>query len=80
MFAHIAAGVKGQDLALRHEVMHDAEEAFLHFAGVLRAQDDHFSPGEVEVYACGGSHVVGVTVTRELPRVVYRKIRSSEIL
>ncbi len=41
--ADVAAGVQRQDAALGHEVVHHREDALLHFARVLRAQDDHLA-------------------------------------
>lgn len=58
--------------------MHDTEQAFLHFPSILGAKDDHFPPRKIEVYASGGSHVVGVTVTRELPGIVDCEVRSTK--
>ncbi len=40
LHAHVAARVQRQHAALGHEVVHEAEDALLHLAGVLRAQDD----------------------------------------
>ena len=67
-------------MTLRHEIVHDTEEAFLHFPSILSAEDDHFPPSKIEVYASRGSHIVSVTVTWELPGIVYREIRSTKIL
>jgi hypothetical protein len=72
--------VQREDAALGHEVVHDAEEPLLHLAGVLRAHDDHLPPGEVEVYARGRRHVVGVAVAGELPCVVDGEVRRAEVL
>lgn len=69
-----------EDAPLGHEVVHDAEEALLHLAGVLRAQDHHLPPSEVDVYARGRRHVVRVTVTGELPGVVNCEVRRAEAL
>lgn len=69
-----------EDAALGHEVVHDAEEALLHLAGVLRAQDHHLPPSEVDVYARRRRHVVRVTVAGELPGVVDGEVRRAEAL
>lgn len=80
MFSHIAARVKGENLTLRHQIMHYAEKTFLHFPSILGAKDNHFSPSKIDVYASGGSHVMGVTVTWELPGIVNSEVRSSKVL
>lgn len=60
--------------------MHDTEKTFLHFPGVHGAEDDHFPPSKIKIYASGGCHVVCVTITRELASIVYSEVRSTEIL
>jgi hypothetical protein len=72
--------VQREDAALGHEVVHDAEQPLLHLAGVLRAQDHHLPPGEVDVYAGGRRHVVRVAVTGELAGVVDGEVRRAEAL
>ena len=60
--------------------MHDTEKAFLHFPGVHGAEDDHFPPSKIKIYASRGCHVVDVTITRELTSIVNSEVRSTEIL
>ena len=67
-------------MTLRHEIMHNTEQTLLHFPGVLCAEDDHFPPSKIKIYASRGCHVVGVTITRELSSIVYSEVRSTEIL
>mmetsp|Transcript_25265 Transcript_25265/g.80303 ORF Transcript_25265/g.80303 Transcript_25265/m.80303 type:complete len:275 (+) Transcript_25265:457-1281(+) len=52
-----------------HQVVHDREDALLHLASVLRAQDDHLSP--LEGHGDGGrrGHAFGLPVAREDARV-----------
>lgn len=80
IFSHIAARMKGEDLTFRHEIMHNTEKTLLHFPGVLCAEDDHFPPSKIKVYASGGCHVVSITITRELSSIVYSEVRSTKIL
>ena len=67
-------------MALRHEIMHDTEKTLLHFPGVLCAEDDHFPPSKIKIYASGGCHVVSITITGELSSIVYSEVRSTKIL
>lgn len=77
---HIAARMQGEDLSLRHEIMHNTEKTLLHFPSILSAEDNHFPPSKIKIYASGGCHVVGVTITRKLASIVYSEVRSTEIL
>ncbi|RDY02448.1 hypothetical protein CR513_14098, partial [Mucuna pruriens] len=70
----------GENLTLGHEIMHDTEKTLLHFPGVLCAEDDHFPPSKIKIYASGGCHVVSVTITRELSSIVNSEVRSTKIL
>lgn len=72
--------MEGEDFPLGHEVVHDAEEALLHLPGVLRAEDDHLPPSQVDVHARRRRHVVRVPVAGELTRVVDREVRRAELL
>ncbi len=45
--AHIGRAVHGKNVALRQQKIHDAEDRFLHLAGVLCAADQHDLAGEV---------------------------------
>ena len=67
-------------MTLRHEIVHYTEKTLLHFPGVLGAEDDHFPPSKIKIYASRGCHVVGESITRELPSIVYSEVRSTEIL
>mmetsp|Transcript_61828 Transcript_61828/g.191547 ORF Transcript_61828/g.191547 Transcript_61828/m.191547 type:complete len:276 (-) Transcript_61828:180-1007(-) len=52
-----------------HEVVHDGEDALLHLAGVLRAQDHHLLPLEGHGDRGGGRHALGLPVAGEDARV-----------
>lgn len=80
LLAHVAAGVQGEDAPPGHEVVHHPEEPLLHLPGVLRAEDHHLPPSEVDVYARRRRHVVRVPVAGELPGVVYGEVRRAELL
>lgn len=72
--------MEGEDLTLGHEIMHDAEKAFLHLAGVLGAEDHHFPSLKVKIDAGGGGHEGGVTIAGEHSSVVDGEVWSAEIL
>lgn len=72
--AHVAARVEGEDAALGHEVVHHRKNAFLHFARVLRAQDDHFAGAQVHVDGRGRRHVGRVAVDGKRARVENGKV------
>ena len=44
----------GKNPLLRHEVVHDREDALLHFSGILTAEDDEFPVFKIERDAGGG--------------------------
>mmetsp|Transcript_61821 Transcript_61821/g.191515 ORF Transcript_61821/g.191515 Transcript_61821/m.191515 type:complete len:276 (-) Transcript_61821:180-1007(-) len=52
-----------------HQVVHDCEDALLHLAGILRAQDDHLPP--LEGHCNGGrrAHAFGLPIAWEDPRI-----------
>ena len=64
---------------LRHEVVHDREDALLHLAGVLGAEDDELAVFEAEVDARRRGHAGGVAVGRERARVVDREVGLAEV-
>ena len=63
----------------RHEVVHQGEDSFLHFAGVFGSQNDHFFFLEADVDGGFGGHAFGEAVGWELARVVYGEIRLAEV-
>lgn len=67
-------------MALGHEIMHDTEEALLHFTGIHGSKNDHLLPSNMEINASRGCHVVCVTVARELASIVDSEVWSAEIL
>mmetsp|Transcript_42738 Transcript_42738/g.50072 ORF Transcript_42738/g.50072 Transcript_42738/m.50072 type:complete len:201 (-) Transcript_42738:297-899(-) len=73
--ALVGAGVHGEDAPLRHVVVHDAEQAFLHLAGVLRAEDCHFAFLQVDGHAGLVRHRVVVRVGRKLTAVDDEEVR-----
>jgi len=79
-FSHVAARVQGEDLALRHEIVHDTEETLFHFPCILCPKDHHFLPCKIKINASGGCHVVSVTIARKLPSIVYSEIRCAKVL
>lgn len=62
------------------QVMHDGKDAFLHFACVFCAEDDHFHALKVDFHRGGGAHALGETVGGELSSVVNDEIRFAELL
>lgn len=60
--------------------MHDTEKTFLHFPGILRAEDNHFPSSKIKINASGRCHVVSETITWKLPGIVYSEVWSTEIL
>lgn len=60
--------------------MHDTEKTFLHFPGVLCAEDNHFPSSKIKINASGRCHVVSETVTWKLSGIVYSEVRSTKIL
>lgn len=66
----VGAGVHGQDIQLEHQVHHDGQDALLHLAGVLGAQDDHLAAPKVQGDAGGRGHALGVAVGREAAGIV----------
>ena len=56
------------------EIVHDGENAFLHFSGVLGAKDDHLHALEVDLDGGGGTHTLGETVGRKLAGIVDDKV------
>lgn len=51
VFAFVRGAVHGQEAFFRHQVVHDRENALLHFAGVFSAENDEFLTFEREVDA-----------------------------
>lgn len=71
VLAFVGGGVQGQDVVLDgHLVEEDGEDALLHLAGVLGAQDDHLLGGEVDGDRGGRGHALGVAVGGELAGIV----------
>ena len=54
--------VHRQHAALRREVIRDREDAFLHLAGVLGAEDDQFPVFEAEIDARRRAHAAGQAI------------------
>ena len=69
LFAHIGRAVHGQNVLFGQEVIEHGEDALFHFAGVFRAQNDHFSKFKAEVDAGGRGHFGGVQVGGKPARV-----------
>lgn len=63
----------------RLQVMHDREDALLHLAGVLRAEDDHLHALEVDLDAGGGCHAGRETIGGELAGVVDYEVWVAEV-
>jgi hypothetical protein len=61
------------------EVVHDGEDALLHLAGVLCAEDDHLHALEVDLDGGGGAHALGEAVSGELAGVVDDKVGLAEL-
>lgn len=80
VLAHIASRVQREYASLGHEIVHYAEEPFLHLSSILCAQNNHFLPSQVYVYACGWCHVMGVPIAGKLPRVINSEVRSTKVL
>ena len=76
--ADVAARVQREHAPLWHQVVHDAEDALLHLAGVLRAQDDHLARLQVDVDRRRARHEARVSVHRKRASVEDRKVRGSE--
>uniref|UniRef100_A0A2P2IRD4 Uncharacterized protein MANES_12G120100 n=1 Tax=Rhizophora mucronata TaxID=61149 RepID=A0A2P2IRD4_RHIMU len=72
--------MQGEDLTLRHEIMHNTEQTLLHFPGILCAKGDHFPSSKIQIYASRGCHVVSITITWEHASIVYSEVRSTKIL
>mmetsp|Transcript_11386 Transcript_11386/g.23791 ORF Transcript_11386/g.23791 Transcript_11386/m.23791 type:complete len:238 (-) Transcript_11386:306-1019(-) len=68
-----------QHPAQGHEVVHHAEDAFLHFAGVLRPKDHQLAVLEVHSHSGGRGHASGVAVAWECPRVDDRHVRCKRL-
>ena len=62
-----------------HEIVHQGEDAFFHFARVFGAEDHHFLGLETDVDGGLGGHARGEAVGGEFPCVINRKIGFSEI-
>src|SRR5271165_5866543 len=58
----------GKDVALRQHEVHDAEDGFLHLAGVFRAADEHQLLGEVDQHKHFGVGAVALGVGKEAGR------------
>lgn len=56
--------------SLGHQVVHDGEDALLHFAGVLGTEDNHLAAAEVEGDRCLALHSRDELVGSELSGVV----------
>lgn len=54
--ADVGAAVQRKHALLRHEVVHEGEDALLHLAGVLRAENHHLAPSKAEAHAGGRGH------------------------
>ena len=59
---------------------HNGEDALLHLAGVLSAQDDHLHALEVDLDARRRAHALREAVRRELAGVVDDKVGLAEVL
>mmetsp|Transcript_23072 Transcript_23072/g.27225 ORF Transcript_23072/g.27225 Transcript_23072/m.27225 type:complete len:271 (+) Transcript_23072:215-1027(+) len=79
ILALIGAGMHAQDAPLRQEVVHDRENAFLHFARVLSSEDHHFARSEVQRDRSARAHAFGRPVARESTGVVNRVVWFTEV-
>ena len=70
-----------RELAKPHglEVVHHAEDALLHLAGVLGAEDDHLHALEVDLDRGGGRHAGREAVRGELAGVVDDEVGFAEV-
>jgi hypothetical protein len=71
--------VHGEDPPLRHQVVHDREDALLHFASVFRTEDHNLARFEIKVDAGFGGHSWGVSIRWESPAVEYDEIGLSKV-
>jgi len=65
--------------ALWSEIVGDGENAFLHLAGVFRAEDDEFPVFEAEINARLGIDALGEAVSWELTSVIDCEIGLAKI-
>ena len=67
--AFVGRAVHGKEALLRHEIIHDREDALLHFARILGAEDDEFAALKVEVDGSRRSEGFSCRVGNKLPGV-----------
>ncbi len=71
--------VHREDALAGHQIVHDGEDALLHLAGVLGAEDDRLASLEVEVDAGLRRHPFGQAIGGELAGVVDDEVRLAEV-
>ncbi len=71
--------VHGEMALQRHEVVHQGEDAFFHFAGVFGAKDDHFFFLKADIDGGLGGHAGGESVGGELAGVVDGEVGLAEV-
>ena len=67
-------------VAQKRGTNHDGEDTLLHLTGILRSEDDHFHPLEVNFDRGRRGHALREPVRRELARVVDDEVRLPEVL
>ena len=72
--------VHGEFAFERHEVVHDGEDAFFHFAGVFGAEDDHVAFFKGQGYGCAGVYAFYSGVRALLAGVVDDVVRFAEVV
>ena len=68
-----------EDAAAGHDVVHQREDAFFHFAGVFGAEDDHFAALQADVDAGARGHLVRVRIGGKLAGVVDHVVGLAEV-
>ena len=72
--------VHRQYALFRHDVVHQREQGFLHFTGILGAQDDDLVGIQVQIDARLGRHTRRVAIRRKSSSIYYRAIGFAEII
>ena len=78
-FPLVGGTVHRKDAVFRHQVVHDRENAFFHFAGVLGAENDKLAPFETERDARGRGDKLDRGVGGKLAGVENDVVRFSEM-